>query len=195
MTEHLKELFGRALDDEPAFADGDVAARAMAQGRGIRRRRRGMVAGGSVAAALVAAVVGLNLGSAPADPPPVAVPAALTLIAQAEPQCAWQAASDDATDVYIALWEEVSEEQRDTLRDALRADPLVRDLRFESQEQAYERFKNLWSDSPDFVASIDESTLPTSFRLKLGQPSRFSEFAAAYAGRPGVQSVIGGECP
>ncbi|SNY28218.1 permease-like cell division protein FtsX [Paractinoplanes atraurantiacus] len=197
MTEHLKELFDQALDDEPAFADGDVAARVMAQGRSIRRRRRrrGVVVGGSAAAALVAVVVGLNLGAAPADPPPVAVPAALALIAQAEPRCAWQAGSDDATDVFVVLWEDVSDGQQDALRDALRADPLVRDLRFESRGQAYERFKNLWSDSPEFVASVDESSLPSSFRLKLVRPSQFSEFAAVYAGRPGVQDVIGGVCP
>jgi hypothetical protein len=81
---------------EAAMAGPEVA---QARGRGIRRRRRGLLVGGSMAA-VVAVVAALNLTPAPAGPPPQ-VSAALALVAQTEPQCTWPV-SDDATDVQIS---------------------------------------------------------------------------------------------
>lgn len=193
MQEQLKQLFDRALDDEPAFPDGGFAQQAMTQGRGIRRRRRGLTIGGVAAAAVVAVVAVLNL--APAPPvPPLPASAAVALMAQTEPQCTWSV-SQGATDVGIFLRSDITGPQRDALRDTLRTDPIVRDVRFESRQQAYERFKELWHDSPDFVASVDASQLPESFRLKLTPSPRYSAFAATYAGRPGVEDLVGGVCP
>ena len=194
MPEHLQDLFDRALDDEPAFPDSGLAQQAMARGRGIRRRRRALLIGGPTAAVAVAVVAVLTLSPAPAAPPPRASAAAVELMAQTEPQCRWSV-SEDATDVGIFLRPDITGPQRDALRDALRADPLVRNLRFESQDEAYERFKNLWSDSPEFVASVGASQLPESFRLKLIPSPRYSAFAATFAHRPGVQDLVGGVCP
>ncbi|XVU26444.1 permease-like cell division protein FtsX [Actinoplanes sp. CA-054009] len=192
----LKELFDRALDDEPVFGDGDIAQRAMAQGRGIRRRRRALTAGGAVAAAVVAVVVALNLVPGTAgSPPPAPVPAAVALIARVEPGCVWWPMSDDATDVYVSLVPDITEPQREALGKALRNDPLVRNLLFESRQEAYERFKQLWTDSPEFVASVDTESLPDSFRVKLARSSQYAKFEATYAGRPGVAALIGGVCP
>lgn len=194
MHGHLKDLFDRALDDEPAFPDSGIAQQAMAQGRGIRRRRRVLLIGGSTAAAVVAVLALLNLTPAPAGPPPRASAAAVELMAQSEPQCRWPV-SEDATDVGIFLRPDITGQQRDALQDALRADPLVRNLRFESHNDAYGRFKQLWTDSPDFVASVDASQLPESFRLKLIPSPQYSAFAAIFADRPGVEDLVGGVCP
>jgi hypothetical protein len=193
VQEHLKDLFDRALDDEPVFPDGGFVQQAMAQGGGIRRRRRALLIGGATAVA-AAVVAVLNLTPAPAGRPPQASAAAVALMAQAEPQCTWSV-SEYATDVGIFLRPDITWQQRDALRDALRADPLVRNLSFESHEDAYERFKKLWHDSPDFVASVDASQLPESFRLKLTPSPQYAAFAAAFAGRPGVQGLVGGVCP
>ncbi|MEU4624181.1 permease-like cell division protein FtsX [Actinoplanes sp. NPDC023801] len=193
MPDHLKDLFDRALDDEPSLPDGDFARQVMAQGRGIRRRRHGLLAGGAMAAAAVAVVAALGLTPAPTGPPPW-IPEALALVAQTEPQCTWPA-SDNATDVWISLRPDSSEQQHDALRDALHADPLVRNVRFDSREVVYERLKQLWSDSPDFVAAIDPSSVTDSFRLKLTGPAEYSKIVAGYAGRPGVAYVAGGVCP
>ncbi|MEV6299466.1 permease-like cell division protein FtsX [Actinoplanes sp. NPDC051861] len=199
MPEHLKHLFDRALDDEPAFLDGEVARQVMAQGRGIRRRRQ-LLVGGS-AAAVVAVLAALNFVSLPADAPPpewagqpTQVPAALAMIAKAEPQCTWPA-PDAATDVFISVRHEATEQQRDALQEALGADPAVRGLIHETREEAYERFKVLWRDSPDFLQSVDVASMPESFRLKLIRSSQYAEFAATYAGRPGVEEIFGGDCP
>jgi hypothetical protein len=193
VAEHLKNLFDRALDDEPAFPDGDFAEQAMAHGRGIRRRRRGLLVGGSTAV-VIAVVAALNLAPAPAGQPPQVSAAGLALAAQTEPRCTWPV-SHDATDVYIFLRHDATGPQRDALGDSLRADPVVRNSRFESREQAYERFKELWRDSPELVAAVGPESLPESFRLNLTRAEQYSGFAARYAGRPGVQNLLGGVCP
>lgn len=192
MPVHLKDLFDRVLDDEPVPPDGDLALQVMAQGRGIRRRR-GLLAGGSTAAVVVAVAVALNLAPGPAGPPPQVTGAAARM-ALAEPQCTWSV-SDDATDVAIFLWADITGPQRDALREALHADPLVRNPLFESREAAYARFKELWRGSPELVASIDVSAMPESFRLQLNQPAEYPRFAASYADRAGVQELLGGTCP
>lgn len=191
MSPHLKHLFDQALDAEPVPPAGDLADRAMQQGRRIRRRR-GLLVGAPVAAAAVAVTVGL-LASTPADPPPE-VPAAATMLARAEPQCTW-AVSGDATDVSLFLRDDATTDQQQALDLALRADPLVGNLLFESREQAFQKFKVLWRDSPDFAASVDAAQLPTAFRFKLTQPSQYPAFAAAYRDRAGVADVVGGACP
>src|SRR5688572_26267156 len=45
----------------------------------------------------------------------------------------------------------VSEEQRNSLQNDLQAHPLVEKVYYESKEQAYERFKEQFKDSPDLV--------------------------------------------
>ena len=116
---------------------------------------------------------------APAGPP-LQPSAAAALMAQTEPQCTW-VVSEGATDAGIFLRPDATDAQRRALSDALSADPLVRNVRFESRQAAYERF-----NKPDFVSSVNASQLPESFRLKLVPSPRYEAFAATYAGRPGV---------
>jgi hypothetical protein len=71
----------------------------------------------------------------------------------------------------------------------------VRDSRFESRSEAYQRFKVLWADSPDFVAAVTADDLPQSFRLGLAEPSGYRQFAARFRHRAGVADIIGRACP
>jgi len=192
MEQNLRGLFERALDDEPVPPPGDPALMAMAQGRRIRRRR-GLLATGAAAAAVVAAVVTVNVSVAPAAPPP-RISAAQAMMAPADPRCTWPA-QDRASTVSIFLAQEVTASQRSDLRAALQADPLVRDLRFEGREEAFARFKQLWADSPDFVASVSADSLPESFRMTLAEPSGYPAFAAKFRDRAGVADVEGSACP
>jgi cell division transport system permease protein len=193
VPDHLKELFDRALEDEPVPPDDGIAQLAMAQGRGLRRRR-GLLIGGSAAAAVLAVVAALNLAT-PAQPETtVQLSAAAAALAQAEPQCGWKVAGD-ATDVAIFLSEDATAQQRDAVEDALRADPLVRSITFQTRETAYEKFKQLWADSPEFVEAVSPASMPESFRLELTEPERYAELSGKYAGRAGVSQVIGGTCP
>jgi cell division transport system permease protein len=191
VQQDLRTLFAQALDHEPAPAPGDPVEQAMAHGRRIRRRR-GLLVGGSAAAAVLAVTVALNLTSA--DPPPPRVSAAAMVMAPADASCTWPV-RDDASDVSIFLTDAITQPQLAALREALTADPAVREMRFETRLQAYEKFKRLWADSPDFVAAVSPGSLPQSFRLRLAEPSGFRQFAAGIRARAGVQDVIGRSCP
>ena len=164
----------------------------MAQGRRIRRRR-GLLAGGAAAAAVVAAVVAVNVSVVPAAPPPV-MSAAQAMMVPADPRCTWPA-QDRASDVSIFLARDITASQRSDLRAALQADPLVRDLRFESREEAFARFKQRWADSPDFVAAVSADSVPESFRMALAEPSGYPAFAAKLRDRAGVADLVGSVCP
>jgi len=190
---NLHDLFERALDDEPVPPPGDPVRQAMAGGRRIRRRR-GLLVGASAAAVIVTAAVGLNVALAPADEPPPPVSIAAAMMAPADPACAWPV-QDDATDVSIFLRDDITLPQTTDLRDALWTDPAVRVVRFESRSQAFQRFKQLWADSPDFVAAVSADSLPESFRLELVEPKGYRQFAARFQDRAGVAQVIGRACP
>ena len=192
MEQNLRGLFERALDDEPVPPPGDPARMAMAQGRRIRRRR-GLLAAGATAAAVVAAAVAVNASVTPAAPPP-RISAAQAMMAPPDPGCTWPA-QDHASDVSIFLARDITASQRSDLRAALQADPLVRDLRFESRDEAFTRFKRLWADSPDFVASVPADSVPESFRMTLAEPSGYPAFAAQFRNRAGVADLVGSACP
>jgi hypothetical protein len=192
VQQNLRGLFDRALDDEPLPPPGDPVHQAMTAGRRIRRRRS-LLVGGSAATAVLAAVVSANLVLAPDGPPPPPVSANAALMARAQPGCTVPV-TDRATDVAVFLRVEVTLEQITDLRDDLWTDPAVRDVRFESREQAYQNFKRLWSDSPDFVASVGPADLPQSFRVRLGDPGRYPQFARAFGDHAGVEDVVGSDC-
>ena len=192
MQQNLQDLFEQALADEPVPPPGDPAQQAMADGRRIRRRR-GLLAGGTAAAVLVATTLTLNLVVAPDSPPP-RVSAAAAAAMPADPACTWPV-EEDASDVSIFLTEDITDAQRTALQDALRADPAVRDLRFESRAQAYQRFVELWRDSPDFVAAVNPKDLPESFRMRLADRDDYQRLAKTFRHHAGVQDLVGRTCP
>lgn len=83
----------------------------------------------------------------------------------------------------------VTQTQRTELEDELRAMPQVQQVFYESQEQAYEQFREQFKDSPDLVENVTAEALPESFRVKLRDPTQFEVVASAFTGRPGVEEV------
>lgn len=65
--------------------------------------------------------------------------------------------------VNIFLRAGVTDAQRDEVRAGLAG---IDGVRYESREQAYENFKELYKDSPDLVDSVKPDTLPESFRFE-----------------------------
>src|SRR5689334_15862573 len=70
-------------------------------------------------------------------------------------------------EVSIFLREDVTAAQRASIEQLLSTNPLVAEKTYESREQAFEKFKVLWRDSPDFVKSVTPDSLPESWRGKL----------------------------
>jgi cell division transport system permease protein len=193
VEQDLRQLFERALDDEPVPPPGDPAQTAMTRGTRLRRRRRLLTGGGAAAAvAVLATIVGLNV-AAPADE---AIPTAAAAAAMptARPTCTLPVghAADTAS---IFLSPDVTDAQRQVIGTTLNSDPGVRTVAFESREQAYQRFKDLWKDSPDFVKSVGPAQLPQSFRVTLGGAGDYAPLAARLKGQPGIQDIVRGVCP
>ncbi|NLG19956.1 MAG: ABC transporter permease [Actinomycetales bacterium] len=95
----------------------------------------------------------------------------------------------DATDVASCAGGGVTDAQRDQLRSDLeRLDGLVEEFWFESNEEAYERFREQFRNSP-VLDSIPQEAIPESFRVQLADPTKYEVVASAFEGAPGVESV------
>jgi cell division transport system permease protein len=93
-------------------------------------------------------------------------------------------------EVSIFLDEKITDGQSATIAQTIDQSPLVASKTYESREQAFEKFKVLWRDSPDFVNSVGPESLPASYRVKLKDPERYKDFAAQVQGLPGVQDIV-----
>ncbi|NMO50939.1 ABC transporter permease [Actinoplanes sp. TBRC 11911] len=93
-------------------------------------------------------------------------------------------------EVSIFLRSDVTDAQRQAIDQAISSDPLVSNKTYETREEAFNRFKELWQDSPDFVKSIGPNSLPESFRVKLKDPEKYKAFADKIQGMQGIQDVI-----
>lgn len=84
----------------------------------------------------------------------------------------------------------ITPEQQQQLEEDLRDDPLVREVFFESKAEAYDNFREMFRDQPDFVESVSPEALPASFRVKLTDPKEFTAILERYGARPGVEEVV-----
>jgi cell division transport system permease protein len=64
-------------------------------------------------------------------------------------------------------------------------------VRYESQAQAYLRFKQEFSQDPSFVGSVSKGDIPNSFQVKLkNTETDFPVVAQTVDGRPGVDQIV-----
>ncbi len=81
---------------------------------------------------------------------------------------------------------------------ALEADILAMDevdgVTFVSHDQAFEEFKELYADKPEFWKALPPDALPESFRIKLVDAGFTQEVASRLRGAPGVDDIqFGGQ--
>lgn len=93
-------------------------------------------------------------------------------------------------EVSIFLREDVTEAQRAAITQAIETNALVKEKTYETRQQAFEKFKVLWQDSPDFVKSVTPDSLPESFRVQLKDPEQYETFANAIKDLPGIQDIV-----
>lgn len=89
----------------------------------------------------------------------------------------------------VFLTNDISEDLRQTLKDALAQIPDVESITYQSKEQAYERFKLLFANQPEILKNTDPSALPESFRVKLTDLTQFEAFKDRAQGLPGVDTI------
>ena len=83
----------------------------------------------------------------------------------------------------------VTDEQRDALRSQLdEMKPIVKNVYFESEQQAFDRFKEQYRNSPlsDYLQVGD---IPQNFRVQLSDPKKYDVVVSAFEGAPGVGRV------
>jgi cell division transport system permease protein len=90
-------------------------------------------------------------------------------------------------EVSIFLEDAISEEQRASLERDLLATPVVDQVFFESKQQAYENFLEIFADDPSMLELVTPDQLPASFRVKLTDPEQFSVIRSRFADYPGIQ--------
>jgi cell division transport system permease protein len=107
----------------------------------------------------------------------------------------------DKIEVSVFLAPKISPQQRTAIGDQLRGQPVVERVYYESRQQAYERFKDQFKDSPDMVRNVSPDVLPESYRVKLRDPTQVAQVHDLFCsgkfndrGRevcnPGIESVI-----
>jgi cell division protein FtsX len=156
-----------------------------------RRRRWQLLAGGGVAGVVtvLATVVAVNVASTP-PATPTAMSLAMSLMTN--PPCGQAAQAE--TEVAVFLRSDVTDRQRADLDESLRTDPRVRQVRYESKEASYEKFKQMYRDAPDLVAAVKPSHLPEAFRITMAWPSERLALKEELEQRPGVETVVATTC-
>jgi cell division transport system permease protein len=87
----------------------------------------------------------------------------------------WGGYWSDKIEVSVFLAKGITGQQRQSIDGQIRELPAVERVFYESQQQAYERFKDQFRDSPDMVRNVTPSVLPESFRVKLRDPNQFDQ--------------------
>jgi len=82
----------------------------------------------------------------------------------------------------------VTPEQRLAIQQDLKALPVVQEVFYESQSEAYKRFQVRFKGSA-IAQNVTVDQLPESFRVKLKDPTQFPVIVSAFSGRPGVDVV------
>jgi cell division transport system permease protein len=92
-------------------------------------------------------------------------------------------------EVSIFLLDSISETQRTSLERDLFEHPVVDDVLYESKEDAYVHFQEIFAENESLLESVTPEILPASFRVKLSDPEQFAVVESQFAGYPGVDQV------
>jgi cell division transport system permease protein len=93
-------------------------------------------------------------------------------------------------EVSVFLQDSISPDQQTHLQQKVQAMPQVASVHYESKDEAYERFKKLFSNQEALVQNITPDALPASFRVKLKNPQEFAVVAAQLASEPGIDKIV-----
>jgi cell division transport system permease protein len=89
--------------------------------------------------------------------------------------------------------QETTQEQKDAIKADLASDPLVLRYAFETKEEAFARFKELYAAAPELTSLTKPESLPESFRVKLKDTNSFDAFKdkyQKYVGDGGIDVII-----
>lgn len=179
----LRDALQRAAETLP---DDDTHLEQVVR-RGRRRRHRNR---GTVVVALAALAVSAGLSGSVLDLPGSSMFATKTPAERAD--VVIYLCSDRPIDSGAGQRCEApaTEEQISQLRAALTLDESVAEVRLETQQQAYERFSELFADQPELVESVTPDTLPGSLRITLVDGAPIDDIVNHYRTFDGTEEVI-----
>ncbi|MBQ1026008.1 permease-like cell division protein FtsX [Micromonospora sp. C95] len=93
-------------------------------------------------------------------------------------------------EVSIFLDAEVTEEQRSAIATQLDSDPLISQVTYVNKDEAFQRFQEMFRDSPDLLSAVKADQLPESYRLKLVNPEEYKTISDQYTAVEGVDQVV-----
>lgn len=103
----------------------------------------------------------------------------------------------EQTEVAVFLNDNVSKSDGDCsqpicqkIEDELSGSSIVDKVDFQSQQQAYQRFLELFSDNPELAQLAEPDALPASLRVKLTDEELYPQLNQQFTGMPGVDSVV-----
>ena len=82
----------------------------------------------------------------------------------------------------------VTEAQKTAIQDQLKALPEVKEVFYESEQEAYDRFKEQFRNSP-IAGNVQVGDIPQSLRVQLNDPTKFDVVTSQFDGAPGVATV------
>ena len=82
----------------------------------------------------------------------------------------------------------ITQEEKIAIQRDLQTLPVVQEVFYESQSEAFKRFQERFEGSA-IAQNVTADQLPESFRVKLKDPVKFAVIESAFAGRPGVDIV------
>ncbi len=92
--------------------------------------------------------------------------------------------------VSIFLKADITEDQRADLATRLEADPLVSQVTYVNKDEAFQRFQEMFRDSPDLLSAVKADQLPESYRLNLVDPQEYKAISEQYAAVEGVDQIV-----
>ncbi len=82
----------------------------------------------------------------------------------------------------------VTEAQKAAIQNQLKALPEVKQVFFESEQEAYDRFKQQFRNSP-IAGNVQVGDIPQSLRVQLNDPTKYQVVTQQFEGAPGVATV------
>ncbi|GAA2542279.1 hypothetical protein GCM10010435_07340 [Winogradskya consettensis] len=103
---------------------------------------------------------------------------------------------DEGATVSVFLRDDVTDAEREGVETRLKAVPDNTGVTYESKDEAYAKFKELWVKSnPEFLEKVEPGSLPESFRVQMTNMAALrkaegSTLEAELKALPGVQDVV-----
>ncbi len=94
-----------------------------------------------------------------------------------------------SVEVSIFLQDGLPQDQKDSFQRDLEANPEVAGVLYESKQQAWANFQEIYRDDESLVASATVDDMPESFRVSLNNPEQYDVVASQYQTYPGVDEV------